>query len=256
MPDGEINQEIKAQRSAHYVLSTDYVFQALGRNFKWVTDIYYKKLDNLIPYKVDNIRIRYAGENIATGYAKGIDTKINGEFVKGTESWLSLSLLKTEEDIDGDYFYDDSVKVTPGFYRRPTDQRFSFNLFFQDYLPNNPSYKMSLNMVYGSRLPFASPLSNRYDESVHAYLKSYKRVDLGFSKVLKRESEELERFLFLNNFKSVWLGIEVFNLLGIKNEVSLSWIKTLTDRSGQIKEFIVGNHLTGRRYNIRFTAKF
>lgn len=255
-PYGDINTEIKAQQSVHYVFTTDYVFRAWGRNFKWVTDVYYKEMEDLIPYKVNNIRIRYSGKNNATGYAKGIDTKINGEFVKGTESWASLSLMETKENINGDYYYDDSVKVIPGFYRRPTDQRFSFNLFFQDYFPNNPAYKMSLNLIYGSRLPFSSPYSSRYDEGVQAKLKAYKRVDIGFSKVLKRESKTYENFTFLNHFKSLWIGLEVFNLFGIENEVSKSWIKTLSDRSGEVREFIVGNYLTGRRFNVKLSAKF
>ncbi len=254
-PSGDLNLEISAQKSIHYVFTTDYVFKIWNRPFKWVTDVYYKKMDNLIPYKVDNVRIRYAGENIAQGYAMGIDTKINGEFVKGSESWISLSIMETKEDIDGDYYYIDSVKIEPGYYRRPTDQRFSLNLFFQDYLPNNPAYKMSLNLVYGSKLPFSDPYSKRYDEGVQAQLKAYKRVDIGFSKVIKRESKTYNS-AFINRFNSIWVGVEIFNLFGIKNEVSKSWVKTLSDRSGDIKELFVGNHLTGRRYNIKLSAKF
>jgi len=254
--DGAIVEDIKSQKSIHYVLSADYVFQVKNRPFKWVTDVYYKKMDNLIPYKVNNIQIRYSGENNAVGYARGIDTKINGEFVKGTESWFSLSVMETKEDITNDfYFLNDTTKITPGYYRRPTDQRVSLNIFFQDYLPNNPDYKVHVNLIYGSKLPFSSVYSNRYDEGVQATLKAYKRVDLGFSKVLKRESKMTDNKLF-NNFKSVWIGVEVFNLLGIENEVSLSWIKTLSDRSGNIKEFIVPNHLTGRRFNVKLSAKF
>ncbi len=255
-PEGVIVEDIKSQRSIHYVLSSDYVFQLKNRPFKWVTDIYYKKLDNLIPYKVDNVQIRYSGKNNAMGYARGIDTKINGEFVRGAESWLSLSVMETKEDIKDDYYFlNDTIKIEPGYYRRPTDQRVSVNVFFQDYLPNNPDYKVHVNLIYGSKLPFSSIYSKRYDEGVQATLKAYKRVDLGFSKVLKRESKMTDNKLF-NNFKTVWLGVEVFNLLGIENEVSLNWIKTLTDRSVGIKEFIVPNHLTGRLFNVKLTAKF
>jgi hypothetical protein len=252
---GNINYNIKAQRAVHYVLTADYLFSLWNRPFKWVTEVYYKSLDNIIPYKINNLQIKYSAKNNAVGFARGIDIKINGEFVKGMESWASISLMRTKEDIINDYYYNDSMQlIKPGYYRRPTDQLFSFNLFFQDYLPNNPSYKASVNFVFGTRMPFTSTNSERYDEGVQANLKAYKRVDIGFSKILKRENKIYDN-KYLDKIKSAWLSVEIFNLFGIKNEASLSWIKTLSDRSGSVKEFIVPNHLTGRLFNLKLSVK-
>lgn len=258
-PTGKLNTNIKAQQSFHYVLSADYLFSLFDRPFKWTTELYYKDLKNLIPYKVDNVQIKYAAKNEAVGFARGIEMKINGEFVKGLESWASISLSRTMENIINDYYYvlkdTTLVKIEPGYYRRPTDQLLGFNLFFQDYLPNNPSYKVGVNLVYGTRMPFSSPYSPYYDSHVQAELKAYKRVDISFSKVLKREGKNVEKFPFLNHFKSIWISVEVFNLLGVRNVASLSWVKTLSDNTGY-QQFIVENHLTGRRISLKFSVKF
>ena len=252
---GVINPNIKSQKSIHFVLGNDYHFLAWDRPFKLTTEVYYKILNDLIPYKIDNVHIDYSAENMADGYAVGLDMKINGEFVKGIESWASLSLMQTKEDIDGDFYYNtEGDRIEPGYYPRPTDQLLNFSLFFQDYLPMNPSYKMNLSLHYGSRLPFTSPDKDRYDQVFR--MKPYKRVDIGFSKVLISESKEFNEGNVLNLFKDMWLSFEVFNLLDINNTISYMWIKTVGNQSGQASQYAVPNYLTSRRLNFKITAKF
>ncbi|MBI2966517.1 MAG: TonB-dependent receptor [Bacteroidetes bacterium] len=198
-PDGNIHTDIKSQRSIHAVAGMDHNFRAWDRPFKVVTEIYYKHLTGLIPYKVDNVRIRYLSGELSNGYAGGIDTRINGEFVKGLESWASLSVMQTQEDIIGDYYYEyynsdgekiipgytwnditvDSIRYEPGFIPRPTDQRVTFGLFFQDYLPKLPDFKMHLSLLFGTGLPFGPPGSAQYEDTLR--IPPYKRVDIGFS---------------------------------------------------------------------------
>ena len=254
-PDGTLNPDLKAQKSIHFVLGGDYVFSAWDRPFKFTTEIYYKYLDNLVPYKMDNVRIIYAGENLARGYAVGLDMKIYGEFVPGAASWASLSLMKTEEDIIGDYYFDeDGNRVEPGYYPRPTDQRVMVGIYFRDYLPSLPDYKVLLNLIYGSGLPFSPPNISRYD--VHFRMPSYKRVDIGFAKVLKREDANLKDGNPFRHFKSIWISAEVFNLLGVRNVISYTWIKTVSNQDNVPGAFAVPNYLTGRRFNVRLTTRF
>ncbi len=254
-PDGTLNQDLKAQKSLHFVLGGDYVFTAWERQFKFSTEIYYKHLDQLVPYKLDNVRIEYAGENLARGYAVGLDMKIHGEFVPGAASWASLSLMKTEEDIIGDYYYDnDGNRIEPGYYPRPTDQRVMVGIFFRDYLPSLPDYKVLLNLIYGSGLPFSPPNIPRYD--VHFRMPSYKRVDIGFAKVLKREDASLKDGNPFRHFRSIWISAEVFNLLDVKNVISYTWIKTVSNQDNVPGAFAVPNYLTGRRFNVKLTVRF
>ncbi len=248
-PDGKLNKSVKAQKSIHFVLGGDYVFTAWNRPFKFTTEIYYKHLDNLIPYKLDNVRIQYAAENLARGYAVGLDMKIHGEFVPGATSWASLSLMRTEEDIKGDFYYNENgVRIEPGYYPRPTDQRVMVGIFFRDYLPNNPDYKVHLNLLYGTGLPFSPPDQNRFDLVFR--MPSYKRVDIGFSKVLKKEGSLLKEGNPFRHFKSIWISAEIFNLLGVKNTASYLWVKTIASQAGAPSAFAVPNYLNGRRYNL------
>ena len=248
-PSGEVNQNIKSQKSVHYVVGSDYLFYKWGRPFKWITEIYYKKLDDLIPYKVDNVRIQYLAENNSKGYATGIDLKINGEFVSGVESWASLSIMKTEEDIIGDSYIDENGNtVYPGFIARPTDQRVNFSLFFQDYIPGNMNYKMHLNMIYGSGLPFGPPKSEKYQDVLR--IPDYRRVDIGFSAVLKSENKR-SRLKFMNILNSAWLSAEVFNLLDINNTVSYLWVSDVGGR-----QYAVPNYLTRRQVNLKLVLRF
>jgi hypothetical protein len=181
--------------------------------------------------------------------------KINGEFVKGIESWASLSLMQTKENIEEDsYINSQNEIVYPGYYPRPTDQLVNFSLFFQDYLPRNPSYRMLLSLHYGSRLPFSSPEPDRYDQIFR--MKPYRRVDIGFSKVLISENSSFKKGNPLNHFKNLWLSFEIFNLLDIDNTISYMWVKTVENQSGLASQYAVPNYLTSRRFNLKLTAKF
>ena len=254
-PDGVVNPDIKSQKSIHFVLGNDYTFDAWSRPFKLTTELYYKILNDLIPYKIDNVHLEYSGENMAKGYAYGIDFRVNGEFVQGIESWASLSLMQTKEDISGDFYYNsDNELVEPGYYPRPTDQLVNFSLYFQDYLPMNPSYRMNLSLHYGSRLPFSSPEKDRYDQVFR--MRPYKRVDLGFSKVIISESKTFEKAKWLNTFKDTWISFEIFNLLDINNTISYMWIKTVNNQAGNASQYAVPNYLTSRRFNLKLTVKF
>jgi hypothetical protein len=248
-PDGRLNNNIESQKSTHYVVGSDYLFYKWGRPFKWITELYYKKLDNLIPYKVDNVRIQYLAENNSKGYATGVDFKINGEFVSGVESWASLSIMQTEEDIIGDSYIDENGNtVEPGYIPRPTDQRVNFSLFFQDYIPGNLNYKMHLNMIYGSGLPFGPPKSEKYEDILR--IPDYRRVDIGFSAILKSENKR-SRVNFMNVFNSAWISVEVFNLLDINNTVSYLWVSDIGGR-----QYAVPNYLTRRQVNLKLILRF
>ena len=243
--EGELNPNIESQKSTHFVLGSDYLFYSWGRPFKLISEVYYKDLQNLIPYKVDNVRIQYLAENNSNGYATGIDLKINGEFVPGVESWASLSVMQTMEDIEGDSYVDDETGETiyPGFIPRPTDQRVNFSLFFQDYLPGNPNYKMHLSMMYGTGLSFGPPNSDKYQDILR--MPDYRRVDIGFSAVIKAEDKK-SRVKFLNKLNSMWISAEVFNLLDIDNTVSYLWVADVSGR-----QYAVPNYLTPRQINFK-----
>ena len=248
-PDGTLNNNIKSQKSSHYVFGTDYLFYQWGRPFKFITEVYYKNLNNLIPYKVDNVRIQYLAENSSNGYASGIDFKINGEFVSGVESWASLSIMKTEEDIIGDFYEDiNGNQVDPGFIPRPTDQRVNFSLFFQDYIPGNLNYKMHLNMIYGSGLPFGPPKSEKFEDILR--IPDYRRVDIGFSATLKSKGKK-SKVKILNFLESAWISAEVFNLLDINNTVSYLWVTDVSSR-----QYAVPNYLTSRQLNFKIIIRF
>jgi hypothetical protein len=181
--------------------------------------------------------------------------KIYGEFVPGATSWASFSLMKTEEDIIGDFYYDENgVRTEPGYYPRPTDQRFMVGVFFRDYFPRNPDYKVHLNLLYGSGLPFSPPDIERYDLVFR--MPSYKRVDIGFSKVLKREDAILKEGNPFRFFRSIWISAEIFNLLGVRNTASYIWVKTVSSQSNVPGAFAVPNYLTGRRFNVKLTSRF
>ncbi len=268
--EGEINKDLKAQRSIHFVVGGDYQFLAWGREFKLSSEAYYKILDDLIPYKLDNTRIRYLAKNNASGYATGLDFRVNGEFVSGIESWVSLGLLKTVEDIDGDNYFKyynsdgneiifgytandivtDSVKVEPGNIPRPTDQRVTFSMFFQDYLPKFPTIRMHLNLIFGTGLPFGPPGNDRYKDVKRS--SSYRRVDIGFSKIaIDEDAENKSRLPVIKNLRSLIFSLEVFNLLQVSNTISYIWITDVTGR-----QYGIPNYLTSRLLNFKVQAKF
>ncbi|MDF1673426.1 MAG: TonB-dependent receptor [Vicingaceae bacterium] len=267
--DGSINYDIKSQLSYQAVIGSDYNFTAWGRPFKFTTDIYYKHMKNVIPYEVENVRIRYYATNNANAYAIGTDLKINGEFVKGVESWFSMSVMKTEENLVDDSYTEyinsdgevivsgftanntavDSNIIEPGNIPRPTDQRVNFSLFFQDYLPGLPSLKMHIALYYATGLPFGQTgTQERYKATFR--LPAYRRVDLGFSYLIKSEEKESKGKL-MKNFKNIWLSAEVFNLLQINNVISYLWIKDVTGRN-----YAVPNYLTSRQINLKLHVEF
>jgi hypothetical protein len=254
-PEGKLYKDIKAQKSIHYVVGSEYNFMAWDRPFVFSTEIYYKYLFNLVPYKIDDVDIQYLPQYFARGYAVGIEFKINGEFVKDAQSWATMSIMQTKEDIYKDYYIrSDRTVVTPGYYPRPTNQLVSFGLYFQDYFPNNPDYKVHLNFFYGSRLPYGSP---DYDRPHEVYeMKSYKRVDIGLSKSLLREGRVRNSGRLSPIIKSMWLNVEIFNLLGVQNQISYQWIRTVKNQYGMPNLFAVPNYLTGRTFNVKISARF
>lgn len=251
--DGSLNSNPRAQRSYQVVAGTDWVFTAWDRPFRLTSEAYYKYMERLIPYQIDNVRIRYLPEQEAVGYTTGIDMKINGEFVSGVQSWASLSFMTSREDIFGDdHWATDSegerVWVEQGYIPRPTDQWVNFSLFFQDYLPGNPSYKMQLSGFYGSRLPTGPPNAERYQDVFR--MPAYRRIDLGFSKVLISAARPVNRN-FVRHINDMWLTLEVFNLLNINNTISYFWVSSLYG-----DQFAVPNYLTARKINLKLTMKF
>ncbi|NOZ47905.1 MAG: TonB-dependent receptor plug domain-containing protein [Chlorobi bacterium] len=266
---GILNHQIKSQKSTHYVIGSDLNFRAWNRRFKFISEIYYKKLENLIPYNIDNVKIKYSAKNNAHGFAKGIDLKVNGEFVKGVDSWASLSIMNTEEDLIDDYYYEyynsdnerinfgytendkivDSIRIEPGFIPRPSDQLINFALFFQDYLPRNPSFKMHLTIMFGSSLKFGPPDGERY-QAINK-MPPYRRVDIGFSKILIDENNSLKNDFLNKNVKNLWVSVEILNLLAVNNTISYEWITDIRNR-----QYAVPNFLTSRRLNIKIISKF
>ncbi len=250
--DGTLNSDIRAQRSVHFMLGSTYRFHGWGRPFQFTADIYYKHLTNLITYKLDNVRILYSGNNDAKGYATGIEFKINGEFVKGAESWFSLSLMQTRQKLVSGGVSNE--ELTGRFYPRPTDQLINLGLFFQDYFPNNPTFKVYLTILYGSGLPTSSP--NNLSGESYFRMPAYGRVDIGLSKILKDENSILGEKGPFKVFQTAWISLEVFNLLGINNTISYTWLTTVNNLSGEAGEFAIPNYLTSRRINLKLTATF
>lgn len=238
-PEGEIETNNKAQRSFQVLLGSDYIFTAWNRPFRFSSEAYYKHMTSLVPYQIDNVRIRYLPDQLAKGYAAGLDMKINGEFVSGVQSWASLSVMKTQENIEGDGH---------GYIPRPTDQRFNFSLYFQDYLPGNPSWKMYISAFYGSRLPIGPPRSERWQDTFR--MPPYRRVDMGISKALISQSSPGTRKV-LEYIDDLSLSLEVFNLLNINNTVSYFWV---TSNWGDM--YAVPNYLTSRKINLKIAITF
>lgn len=253
--DGSINRQVKAQKTAQIIVGSEYNFNAWGnRNFKLTTEAYYKYIWNLNPYEIQDIRIRYFATNAAKGYATGVDVRLFGELVKGTDSWISFSYLRTRENLDNDFYYRvndingvaDSQMVYPGMIRRPTDQAFFMNLFFQDYLVKNKSFKVHFNLVVGTGLPFGPPDRQRYKDVLK--MPPYRRLDIGFSyELLNGEKRGLKKpNSFGSHFKNIWTSFEVFNIIGIYNTLSYRWIKDIDNN-----QWAIPNYLTNRRFNLK-----
>ena len=237
--DGVVNPNVKAQQSAHFVLSNDYNFKMNNRPFKLVTEAYYKSMTDVNTYTLENVRIRYRANNDATAYAYGLDMRLNGEFVPGTESWLSFGYMKTEENQDG-----------KGFIARPTDQRLKFGILFQDYMPNIPNMKLYMNLVYNTGLPGGSPsYADSYDYQTR--LRDYRRADVGFSYVLTEKNNERSNAHWLKKFQDLSLGFEIFNLFNNQNAITNTWVRDVYTKS----QYGIPNYMTTRVFNVKLTAK-
>lgn len=233
-----LNENIKSQQSIHFILGSDYTFRAFDRPFKFSAEAYYKLLNDLIPYEVDNLKVTYSGVNSTKGFTAGIDCKLFGQFVPGTDSWVSFSLMKTQEKLNG-------INVP-----RPTDQRYSFALFFTDYFPKFPKLKFSLRGIFSDGLPTTAPRSSR--DKGYFRAPAYKRVDVGLSYALLSPLKEGEsRSGFLKNIKSIWLGLDVFNMLDISNVSSYYWVTDVNNL-----QYAVPNYLTQRQFNLRLSIDF
>jgi len=245
---GKLNITQKAQSSYNTSVGYDYAFDAFGTRLKFTSEAYFKYSDRLIPYKIDNLRIKYLANEVSKGYAYGADFSIGGEFVKDLVSYFRMSIMQANEDIVGDSYVQNGATVFPGFLKRPTDQRLNFSIFFQDKLLNSPTYKVHLNALYGSRLPIGPSQTPRYSDKF--YIPSYKRVDIGFSKDFLDDAA-LHKPKFLDrNFNSVILFFEVFNMLNIDNTVSYLWLKDVDN-----VQYAIPNYLTGRQFNLKLIVK-
>lgn len=237
--DGSLNFDVTSMHSYQVMGTADWNLKIYNKPFRLTTDIYYKYITDLVPYRIDNLRVRYDANNQAVAYATGLSVRLAGDLVEGLESWASLSLMKTQEDILTD---------TLGWLSRPTDQRFSLKVFLQDYVPNLPFWRMSLNLVFGSRMPYTSP--RQKDRSLDNRMPSYYRIDWS-------NTVELAKFERLKNAKvfqyvdDINLAVEVFNLFDYHNAVSYTWV---ADYSNQY--YHIPNYLTGRQLNVKLTVTF
>tara|TARA_B110000971_G_C20030668_1_gene511279 strand:+ start:1285 stop:3738 length:2454 start_codon:yes stop_codon:yes gene_type:complete len=237
--NGNINGALKAQKSIHYVAGMDYSFEMWERPFKLTTEIYYKDLSDINAYTIDNVRIRYRADNNTTAYAQGLDVRLNGEFVPGSDSWVSLGYLKTEENINN-----------RGAISRPSDQRIKLGILFQDYVPNIPNLKAYLNLVYNTGVPGGSP---SYAD-VYQYqerLRDYKRADFGVSYIFTDANKQYT-IGWLSKFKELSAGLELFNMFDIKNSITNTWVRDVYSKT----QFGIPNFLTGRILNFKIGMKF
>ena len=228
-----LNEKIKSQRSIHFIAGYDHTFRMSNRKFKFTAEAYYKMLSQLVPYSVNNVKVVYYGENEASGHAAGLDLKLYGEFVEGTDSWLSLSLMDAKMKLNG--------KSVP----LPTDQRIAVSLFFTDYFPGTQRWKLSLKLAYADGLPFSPP--HRELETNMFRAKAYRRADIGMSYLLLGPQHGKPSI----SHPRVWLGVDCFNLLGIDNVNSYYWITSIANQ-----QFAVPNYLTGRQLNARVLVEF
>ena len=267
--DGNLNLDVKAQKSFHAVIGSDVYFRMWNREapFKFTAEAYYKYMWDVNPYQVENVRTRYYANNDAVAYAYGVDMNVYGEFVEGIESFFKIGLLSTKEDILGDYYYEfynaggevinstledqtvvDSARIEPGYIPRPTDQMLTLGALVQDRMPNYESFSVQMGLQFGSRLPYGPPDENRYKDTLR--MKSYFRVDVGMSYDFLYKKKEKQNFI-TRNFTDAIISFEVFNLLGVNNVLSKQWIQ---DVEG--KYYSIPNYLTQRRFNLKLIVRF
>lgn len=237
--DGEVNSDVNAQQSIHLVVANEYSFEMWDRPFKLISEAYYKKLNDVNPYTVENVRIRYAAANNTKAYAYGLDMRLNGEFVPGTESWFSFGYLKTEENIN-----------KQGYIARPTDQRLKFGILFQDYIPQIPNIKMYLNLVYNTGVPGGSP-SYASPYSYQNRLPDYKRADVGMSYIIIDSNKKLLKN-WQKRFKELSIGLEIFNMFDVQNSITNTWVRDVYSK----RQYSIPNYLTPRVFNIRLGMQF
>ncbi|MGC4041735.1 MAG: TonB-dependent receptor [Flavobacterium sp.] len=236
---GTVRPNVKAQQSIHFVLSNDYNFKMNNRPFKLVTEAYYKTMTDVNTYTLENVRIRYRADNDAVAYAYGLDMRLNGEFVPGTESWLSFGYMKTEENIND-----------RGYIARPTDQRLKFGILFQDYMPNIPNMKLYLNLVYNTGLPGGSP-SYADSYTYQSRLRDYRRADVGFMYVLTERNNERPEGHWLKKFKDLSVGFEIFNLFNNQNAITNTWVRDVYTKN----QYGIPNYMTTRVFNVKLSMK-
>ncbi len=251
--NGSINPNARAQRSYHIIAGTDYEFDGLGTRLKFSSELYYKILSRITPYKIEDLKIRYLSESTAKGYAAGADFSLTGNFAGDLLSTIRLSVMQSKEDIKNDFYQtiDNTGKLTtiyPGYLKRPTDQLFNIGMMFQDRLMQNPTYKVHLNMIYSSSLPVGPPGPNRFTDLFK--IPAYKRVDIGFSKDLADPQSRKVPIFVKKYFQSLSLHAEIFNLLNFKNTASYLW---LNDKN--TNQYAVPNYLTFRNLNFRIIAQ-
>lgn len=236
---GQVRPNVKAQKSTHIVLGNDYSFKLWDRPFKLVSEAYYKDMTDVNTYTIENVRIRYRANNDAVAYAYGVDVRMNGEFVLGTESWITLGYMKTEENING-----------RGYIARPTDQRFKAAILFQDYVPNIPNLKMYLNLVYNTGLPGGSP-SYADSYQYQSRLNDYRRADAGFSYVFADNTIRPKPESWMSAFRELALGLEIFNLFDNQNSITNTWVRDAYTK----QQYGIPNYLTSRVFSIKLTAR-
>tara|TARA_R110002072_G_scaffold282761_2_gene445923 strand:+ start:16661 stop:19291 length:2631 start_codon:yes stop_codon:yes gene_type:complete len=267
--DGQLNLDVKAQKSAHFVVGSDVYFGMWGREvpFKFTAEAYYKYMWDVNSYEVDNVRTRYYANNDAVAYAYGLDLNVHGQFVEGIESFFKIGFLSTKEDVLNDFYYDylnaagevikggvddkvvvDSSRVSPGYIPRPTDQFMNFAALIQDRMPNYESFSVQMGLLFGSRLPYGPPDFKRYKDTLR--IKSYFRVDLGMSYDFLYKKKDKKTF-WNKNFSDAIISFEVFNLLGVNNVLSMQWVQDVNGRF-----YSIPNFLTSRRFNLKLILRF
>ena len=266
--DGTLNTAVKSQKSYQFVAGVDYNFKGGNRPYRITTEAYYKSMHDVDAYDIDNVRIRYFGNNNAKAYATGVETRIYSELLEGAESWLSLGYMKTMEDLEGDHYFryknasgefitpqstdqivKDSSRVDVGYVRRPTDRRLTLGLFLQDYLSTNKNFKVHLNMLYGSNMSYNIPNNVRYRNGL--IIEPYIRVDIGFSALLLSEKSLRRSHSPFRGFENIWASLEVFNLIDRANTISYQLIKDFANNT-----FSIPNRLTPRLINFKVLARF
>jgi hypothetical protein len=267
--DGTLNTAIKAQKSTQFVAGMDYNFKGAGkRPFRLTTEAYYKSMTDVVPYDVDNVKIRYLGDNNAKAYATGLELRLFGELVEDAESWLSLGFMRTRENLDNDFYYQyknaageiitqqtadkvatDSMQTAVDWLRRPSDRLVTLGLFLEDYLATNKNFKVHLNMLYGSNMSFNIPKSVRYRNGL--IIDPYIRVDIGFSALLLSQRSARRSHNPFKDFDNIWASLEVFNLINRDNTISYQLIKDFSNST-----YAIPNRLTPRLVNLKLLARF